>query len=59
MNAVFNETVTIIELDEGLDGETFFLYVFLVACLVLIVVAGQQFATSLKVRILPILELKM
>jgi len=48
MNAVFNETVTIIELDEGLDGETFFLYVFLIACLVLIAVAGQQFAKSMK-----------
>jgi len=48
MNAVFNETVSIVELDEGLDGETFFLYVFLVACLVLVVVVGHQFATQLK-----------
>jgi len=43
LNAVFNETVTIVELDEGLDGETFFLYVFLAAVVVLVAVAGQQF----------------
>lgn len=41
--AVFNETVNIIELDEGLDGETFFLYVFLAAIAVLLLVVGQQF----------------
>jgi len=48
LSAVFNETVSIVELDEGLDGETFFLYVFLAACLVLIVVAAHQFLTALK-----------
>jgi translocon-associated protein subunit alpha len=41
--AVFNETVQIIEIDEGLDGETFFLYVFLAAIGVLLLVVGQQF----------------
>lgn len=41
--SVFNETVQIIELDEGLDGETFFLYVFLAAIVVLLLVVGQQF----------------
>jgi translocon-associated protein subunit alpha len=41
--AVFNETVLIIEVDEGLDGETFFLYVFLAAIVVLLLVLGQQF----------------
>lgn len=41
--AVFNETVLITELDEGLDGETFFLYVFLAAIAVLLLVVGQQF----------------
>lgn len=41
--AVFNETVVITELDEGLDGETFFLYVFLAAIVVLLLVVGQQF----------------
>ncbi len=46
LNAVFNETVSIIELDEGLDGETFFLYVFLAAVGVLVVVVAQQFFVS-------------
>lgn len=46
LDAVFNDTVNIIELDEGLDGETFFLYVFLAACGVLLLVAGQQFLVS-------------
>lgn len=41
--AVFNETVQIIEIDEGLDGETFFLYVFLAGIVVLLLVLGQQF----------------
>ncbi|KAJ8922413.1 hypothetical protein NQ315_004359 [Exocentrus adspersus] len=40
--AVFNETVQIVELEEGLDGETFFLYVFLAAGVVLLLVIGQQ-----------------
>lgn len=44
--AVFNETVLITELDEGLDGETFFLYVFLAAIVVLLLVVGQQFLGS-------------
>lgn len=41
--AVFNETVAITEVDEGLDGETFFLYIFLAAIAVLLLVLGQQF----------------
>ncbi|KAJ9590965.1 hypothetical protein L9F63_016009 [Diploptera punctata] len=45
--AVYNETVQIIELEEGLDGETFFLYVFMAACVVLMLVVGQQFLYSL------------
>lgn len=40
--AVFNETVQVVELEEGLDGETFFLYVFLAAGVVLLLVIGQQ-----------------
>lgn len=44
--AVFNETVSITEVDEGLDGETFFLYVFLAAIVVLLLVLGQQFLGS-------------
>ncbi|GAB6021273.1 hypothetical protein CHUAL_003892 [Chamberlinius hualienensis] len=46
LEAVFNETVNIIELDEGLDGETVFLYVFLAACVVLLAVVGQQMLAS-------------
>lgn len=45
--AVFNETVQIIEIDDGLDGETIFLYVFLTACVILILVGGQQLLSSL------------
>lgn len=41
--AVFNETVQIIEIDEGLDGETFFLYITLAGIVVLLLVLGQQF----------------
>ncbi|XP_055612537.1 translocon-associated protein subunit alpha-like, partial [Uranotaenia lowii] len=39
--AVFNETVSLIEIDEGLDGETF----FLAAVVVLLLVLVQQFLT--------------
>jgi translocon-associated protein subunit alpha len=48
--AVFNETVLITELDEGLDGETFFLYVFLAAIVVLLLVVGQQFLGTIGKR---------
>jgi translocon-associated protein subunit alpha len=41
-DAVFNDTVQIVEPDEGLDGETFFLYVFLAAVAVLLLVGAQQ-----------------
>ncbi|KAL7743842.1 hypothetical protein ACLKA6_000247 [Drosophila palustris] len=41
--AVFNETVLISEVDEGLDGETFFLYVMLAGIVVLLLVIGQQY----------------
>ncbi|XP_022080307.1 translocon-associated protein subunit alpha-like [Acanthaster planci] len=47
MDAVFNDTVQFIEQDEGLDTETFFLYVFLVALVVLLVVGAQQLVVSL------------
>nr|CAG4645853.1 EOG090X0ETF [Lynceus sp. MCZ IZ 141354] len=45
--AVYNETVNIIELDEGFDGETFFLYIFLAAGAVLLLFLGQQTLASL------------
>lgn len=41
-HAVFNETINVVEPDEGLDGETFFLYVFLAALVVLCLVGAQQ-----------------
>ncbi|XP_074104331.1 signal sequence receptor subunit 1 l(1)G0320 [Cotesia typhae] len=44
--AIYNETVQIVELDEGLDGETVFLYVFLGACVILTLVGGQQLLSS-------------
>lgn len=45
-DAVFNETINIVEPDEGLDGETFFLYVFLAAIAVLLLVGAQQLLAS-------------
>lgn len=45
-NAVFNETIQVVEPDEGLDGETFFLYVFLAALGILLLVGAQQLASS-------------
>ncbi|KAK2176036.1 hypothetical protein NP493_689g01037 [Ridgeia piscesae] len=41
-DAVFNETINIVEPDDGFDGETFFLYVFLAAAVVLMLVGAQQ-----------------
>lgn len=41
--AVFNETVLISEVDEGLDGETFFLYLLMAGVVVLLLVIGQQY----------------
>lgn len=45
-DAVFNATINISEPDEGLDGETFFLYVFLAASVILIIVGLQQLLSS-------------
>lgn len=45
VDSVFNETITIIEHEEGMDGETFFLYLLL-AALVLLLVMGLQYAYS-------------
>jgi len=46
LDAVFNETVTVVELEEGLDGETFFLYVLMAAFAVLLLVVGQHLLSS-------------
>jgi translocon-associated protein subunit alpha len=43
VSAVYNETVSIVEPDEGLDGETFFLYIFLAAIVVLCGFGAYQF----------------
>lgn len=48
--SVFNETIGIVEVDEGLDGETFFLYVFMAAIVVLLLVVGQQFLGTIGKR---------
>ncbi|XP_015790503.1 translocon-associated protein subunit alpha [Tetranychus urticae] len=47
MNAVFNETVSIVEVDEGLDGETIFLYIFLIALVGLLAFGAQQLFFSM------------
>ncbi|CAF1297228.1 unnamed protein product, partial [Didymodactylos carnosus] len=49
-NAVFNNTINFIEVDEGFDGETFFLYVFLGGILLLLAVLGYQFFVSWRPR---------
>lgn len=48
--AVYNQTVNIVEVSEGLDGETFFLYLFLGAGVVLALVVGQQALSSVARR---------
>ncbi|GAV09420.1 hypothetical protein RvY_18967 [Ramazzottius varieornatus] len=45
-NPVFNETITVIEVDEGLDSQTFFLYVMFLAAIVLAGVLIQQYINS-------------
>ena len=47
---MFNETVNIFEVDEGFDGETFFLYLFFAAGSVLLLVLGQQALASMGKR---------
>jgi len=46
VDPVYNQTVNIVEVDEGMDGETFFLYIFLLAFAVLLLVAGHHFLSS-------------
>ncbi|KAB7506180.1 Translocon-associated protein subunit alpha [Armadillidium nasatum] len=46
MESIFNQTVNITEVEEGLDGETFFLYVFLLAFAVLLLLVGHHFLSS-------------
>lgn len=51
MNAVFNQTVNIVEIDEGLDGETFFLYVFLAAIVAGLLFVAHHYLLSMNVSI--------
>lgn len=46
-SAVFNDTIQVVESEEGLDGETFFMYVFLAALGILLLVGAQQLVSSL------------
>jgi len=50
LDAVYNETINVVEIEEGLDGETFFLYLFLAALVVLLLVLGQHLLSSYGVR---------
>lgn len=45
-SAIYNQTVTITELDEGLDGETMFMYIFLTGLVVLMVFGLYQVLES-------------
>ncbi|KAG7478281.1 hypothetical protein MATL_G00079040 [Megalops atlanticus] len=45
-NAIYNQTVTISELDEGLDGETMFMYVFLAGLVSLLLFGIYQVLES-------------
>ena len=54
MDSVFNETVTFKEHDEGFDGETFFLYVFVAAMAILIIMGAQYILSSIGVSVLAV-----
>ena len=43
IDPVFNETVQIVEFDEGFDTETFFLYVTLAGSIILLLFLGYNF----------------
>jgi len=45
LDPVFNETVTIVEMDEGFDTEVFFMYVFLAAGVLLLLFLVYSFTT--------------
>jgi translocon-associated protein subunit alpha len=47
-NAVFNETVNIVEEESAFNPETSFLYVFLACIVVLILLLGQQFLQKMR-----------
>ncbi|CAF1238273.1 unnamed protein product [Rotaria magnacalcarata] len=49
-NVVFNQTINLTEADEGFDGETFFLYIFLGAILVLLGFVAYQYLLSNRIK---------
>nr|KAF6508291.1 signal sequence receptor subunit 1 [Rousettus aegyptiacus] len=57
-DAVFNQTVTIIEREDGLDGETIFMYMFLAGLGLLVVIGLHQLLESRK-RKRPIQKVEM
>ncbi|XP_061882521.1 translocon-associated protein subunit alpha-like [Entelurus aequoreus] len=52
--AIYNQTVTITEREEGLDGETVFLYIFLAGLLVLMLFGMYQVLESRTKRRMPV-----
>ncbi|XP_035245416.1 translocon-associated protein subunit alpha-like [Anguilla anguilla] len=53
-SAIYNQTVTIIELDEGLDGETMFMYVFLSGLVALLLFGIYQVLEARTRKRLPV-----
>ena len=52
LSAVFNDTVNIVEIEEGFDGETFFMYIFMISGLCLLMFIAHYVYTTVwgKVR---------
>uniref|UniRef100_A0A8C9GXW8 Translocon-associated protein subunit alpha n=1 Tax=Piliocolobus tephrosceles TaxID=591936 RepID=A0A8C9GXW8_9PRIM len=57
-DAVFNQTVTVIEKEDGLDGETIFMYMFLAGLGLLVIVGLHQLLESRK-RKRPVQKVEM
>lgn len=43
---VYNDTISIVELEEGFDGETFFMYVFMISGLCLLMFVAHYVYTT-------------
>ncbi|XP_029906797.1 translocon-associated protein subunit alpha-like [Myripristis murdjan] len=52
--AIYNQTVTITELEEGLDGETMFMYIFLIGLVVLMLFGMYQVLESRTKKRIPV-----
>ncbi|XP_055352175.1 translocon-associated protein subunit alpha-like [Paramacrobiotus metropolitanus] len=46
VSAVYNDTIQVVELDEGLDSQTFFLYIMLAAVVSLLGLLGYQYTSA-------------